>query len=318
MDAFSLGGAWSKGFRFVADDLKGHAIILVVIGVLAPLALQLAVAGAGRPPDALGSPAGGARAAMDGAATAIGYWLYLGSYFASLRFGLGRGVGLKGALLYGLASGLAVMIGAIVLLALVAAPASQTVPAAVVPAVLLLLIAIAALLFPALAAMTAVALALAMGLAMLIGTITGDLGLAATLVGGSGAVAVLLIALSGLLLWLAARLSCTAALVAERRSLNVFAAMAESWRLTWEQEWAILRYLALAGLAMAVVAGAAAVAVGAAMAAAGQSGSIDETDWGGQLLALVLGTPFAFAAVIVPAGIYRELAGPPAPVEVFA
>ena len=120
------------------------------------------------------------------------------------------------------------------------------------------------------------------------------------------------------MLWVAGRLSCTTALLAERRSFNLFSAMAESWRLTLEDEWRIMRYLALVGLVLSflmILIGGAAIAV--LTLALGES--LNGNGLARQALATLFGLPLAYFMVLIPAGIYRELAGSPmADAEVFA
>ncbi len=92
--------------------------------------------------------------------------------------------------------------------------------------------------FTLVVAVVAVGLALMLALTMVMGAATGQVGMAATMVGGSGVVAVVILVLCGVTLWLAARLCCTTALLAERRSFNLIAALKTSWDLTWKSNGA--------------------------------------------------------------------------------
>jgi hypothetical protein len=151
------------------------------------------------------------------------------------------------------------------------------------------------------------------------GTVTGNVGLAATLIGGgSGAIVVLFLVLSAVLMWLATRLSCTTSLMADWKSYNLVAAIRESWRLTLEDQWVILRYLALVAFGLAVLFIGVSLVAGIGAAAYFQGEPVP----GGQLtliaLGLVAGTPLAFLIVLLPAGIYRELTRSSLAAEVFA
>lgn len=325
MNPFSMRNAWSLGFGFVARPAAGHAALLIGIGILAPFVLQYAMAGdegamisAAVPigPDALAS----SRPLM--AALALGYVLQIGSYFASWRLGFGAGRPRAGAILYGLAAGLlAVAVVAVVAIPAVAVAVRLWTPENVLLGALIALIplsAVAALFYTTMAALAAALVALLLLAAMAFGTATGQVGIAATMVGGRGDLVVVLVVMCGVLLWLAARLSCTAALMADRGSLNLIAAARDSWRLTWEEQWAILRYLALVGFALALLVLGAAVAVGAGATALIEETGAPTLEAGALVVRLALAVPLAFLSVMVPAGIYRELIGPEIPAEVFA
>jgi hypothetical protein len=45
LDNFTWGGAWSAGYRAVAGRALQQAIILAGLGIIAPLAIQMTVAG---------------------------------------------------------------------------------------------------------------------------------------------------------------------------------------------------------------------------------------------------------------------------------
>ena len=168
------------------------------------------------------------------------------------------------------------------------------------------------------AAMFGVGIVLLLVVSMIVGMASGYPGLAATLVGGSGLVVVLLIVLAGAMLWLAARFSCMTCIMADRRSVNVFGAVAESWRLTWEDQWLILRYLALIGFGLAAIIFIGLLAAGYGLASIFGDSETPELGIGVIIIGVALGIPFAFLTVMIPAGIYRERVGPAAPVDVFA
>ena len=147
----------------------------------------------------------------------------------------------------------------------------------------------------------------------------GNIGFAATLVGGSGLIAVVLLVMSAILLWLAARFSCTTSLMAERRSFNMIAAMRESWRLTLDEQWVIVRYLALIAFALALLLVGGAALAGVGVSAFVEGGALPEGESvAGALIGMAVGLPLAFLSVMVPAGIYRELDQGAMTAEVFA
>jgi hypothetical protein len=316
--------AWSLGFALIARRPAGHLVILVGLGIVVPFALQYAIAGEAA--GMMGAAALGRSGLGTGApallAMALGLALQTGSYFASWRLGLDAGASLGGAVLYGLLAGLiAMVVIAVVATAAIMAAAQLWTPGAVLLGALIGLIplsAVAALFYTALAALAAALVALLLIAAMAFGTATGQVGLAATLVGGRGDLVVVLLVICGVLLWLAARLSCTAALMADRKSVNLIAAARESWRLTWDEQWAILRYLALIGFALALLILGVALAAGlGASALAGEDGG-PALQLGAVVLRLAVAVPLAFLSVMVPAGIYRELTRADISADIFA
>ena len=230
---------------------------------------------------------------------------------------------LSGAIGFGLLAGLAIAIVYAALMAAAFLASSQIGEAgAWLLGILIFLIPLAtgfAIIYTLFAAVVAILLATLLILAMIFGTLMGDIGFAATLTGGSGLVTVILLVMSAIMLWLAARFSCAAPLMAERRSFNLVAAMRESWRLTLDEQWAIVRYLALVAFALALI-----VAGGATLAGLGVRGFIEggvlpEGDSiAGALIGMAVSLPLAFLSVLVPAGIYRELEQGAATAEVFA
>ena len=309
MSEFGIARAWSAGLRILAARPLGHALLLIGLGIGVPLALQLLIGGR-----AVGFTGGAnlTSAALSGGAAVVavllvGYLLQGAAYFASLRLGLDPEAGLGGAALYGLAAALVAAIGSGVLIVVLVAGAAQF-SDVLAPLVTLILLALLAAAFaPLLAGLMGVGAAVALILMMIYGAATGNVGLAATMVGGSGFVVVLLILFCAALLWLAARLSCTTAVMASRRSFNPFAALAESWRLTWESQFQIMAYLALVGLASLVLLFAVSAGVGMAMVAGGGPATGMDAALGGIFVA-ILSIPFAYLAVLVPGGIHRTLA----------
>jgi len=258
-----------------------------------------------------------------GLVTALGLVLQTASYFASWRRGLCPNRSLGGAIGFGLLAGLMVALVFVALIAAATLAAGQIGAAgAWLLGILVFLIPLAtafAIFYTLFAAFVAIFLATALVLAMIFGTLMGDIGFAATLVGGSGLITVILLVMSAIMLWLAARFSCATSLMAERRSFNMIAAMRESWRLTLDEQWVIVRYLALIAFALALL-----LIGGAALAGLGVQGFVEggvlpEGDSiAGTLIGIAVGLPLAFLSVLVPAGIYRELDQGAMTAEVFA
>ena len=259
MEFFSIRNAWRYGVDFLSGRMLHHFVILLGLGIVPAYCLPLALGTpAGEQPapvlaaqNVLGMlPPGGAAAAL---VLAFGYVLQTASYFASWRRGLSRNGSLGGAIGFGLLAGL---LAAMIYVALIVA---ATVAADQIGAFGAWLLGILVLLFPLaaafavfytlFAALVAVGLATALILAMIFGALMGDIGFAATLVGGSGMITVVLLVMSAILLWLAARFSCTTSVMADRRSFNLIGAMRESWRLTLDEQWVIARYLGLIAFA---------------------------------------------------------------------
>jgi hypothetical protein len=319
MNGFSFVRAWTKGLGFFSGAAVKHAILLLGVGVVAPVAIYLLLLGQ---PTALMNPDADPAAAPAPSAvlvaSAAGWLLQAASFFAAWRVGLQRGATLGGALGFGLLAGLIVVLGFFAMLFVIGLASTLAVPLLTLMSGLIL-IAFLTIFWTAFAAMFAVGVCLMFVIVLGIGAAGGDLTFAATVVGGGGWVWTVLVGASILILWLSARLSCTSILMAERRSFNLFAAMRDSWRLTWDDEWRIVRYLGLLGLAIALAAAAVIAAAGAGVAATLANGGQLAGGTLGAILLQVLAIPFAYLSVLVPAGIYRELAPADlAAVEVFA
>ncbi|HYD14392.1 MAG TPA: hypothetical protein VEC11_16220 [Allosphingosinicella sp.] len=326
MDKFSIIGAWSLGFRFIARHWLLHLLILLGLGIALPLGLQFALVGGPMETVNLGrigpDPFGGGWLVENPLLLAIlfaGWILQVGSYFASWRLGFGARLG--NALLYGL-------LAALVAIALVAVArtlgeyGSRLVvsPDAFFVAVLIFLaplLFVMALLFVTQAVMVAGVVLLLLAFAMGYGAISGTIGFAATLVGGDGSIAVLLLVLSGILFWLAARLCCTTSIMADRGSLNIFAAIRDSWRMTLEDQAAITRYLFLVGAVLGLVVIGLAVLLGEGMRAIPRGGVGYTFDIATLIPRLGLAVPLALLTVMIPAGIYRLLTDDQISAEVF-
>jgi hypothetical protein len=316
VDAFTIGGAWRAGYRFVSHGFVIQFLILVVIGIAAPLGLQYALIGV--PLDAASSPLTGGQAMMQSAevpavllAVALSHMLQAGSFVAALRFGFSRERSPVGAILFGLAAGFValVVVAAGYAIAIFGARAIAS-PATVELAVIMLilpLVVVYSLFFISQAIMAAATIVSTLLFLLIYGLSMGYPGLAAMAFGGSGLLTVMMIVMSILLFWLAARFSCVTALMAQRPTLNVFAAIRDSWQLTADEQGAIFRYLALVGFSIALLVLGATLAVGTGMGGLMQGGSLGADSTSGIVLRVLFGIPLAFLSVMLPAGIWRQL-----------
>jgi len=87
--------------------------------------------------------------------------------------------------------------------------------------------------------------------------------------------------------------------------------------MTATNQWRIMAYLAPIGIVLCVVLVVFAMVVGAGMMAGARAGNMPAMGAGTMIVSIVVAIPFAYLTVLIPAGIYRELRGPPA-AEVFA
>lgn len=329
MNQFTIGGAWAKGFGFFSEAAGKHALLLIVMGVVAPLALQILVTGG---PMGTASPAMLGGAIFSGRMLMMGlvlillgigtYLLQLGSYFASWRLGFDRGESVGGAIGFGLLAGLLLLLVAVALIAVIAvsfASAGSTAGVVVAFLVAIPLMLLFAALYTAM--MSAVAIGMIVGLLLTaaIGASLSSLGPAMGGRGPAGAALLVMLVLVLLLFWVAARLSCTTAVMASRRTFNLLTGMAESWRITAPAQWRIMGFLALAGLLLCfgfiILGGVAGVSMAATLQQGGQPQGFGIAQ---AIAGLVVGIPFAYLTVLVPAGIYRELTPFVPEQEIFA
>ncbi|MGB3803147.1 MAG: hypothetical protein WA935_03875 [Sphingopyxis granuli] len=277
MNRISISEAWSYATGFFSGQAVQHAIVLIGVGIAAPLILQLLLGGGATmfDPAAMVENSAGLVAAMGATGVLLGivnYVLQTGSYFASWRIGLTNGGEPVGAALgYGMIASLPVLLLAVVVV---------------------LLLGIIGFLFFGSALTT-----LASG---------GEPSSSALM--GIG-VAFFLIAPLFLLflVWLAARLCCTGPYMADQRSYNVLAALGASWRMTAASQWKIFAYFILLGVALIVIFMILGMIVGVSLLAGGAPGT-------GSMLGLIIGAillsvPMAYLQVGVPAGLYRALGG---------
>lgn len=277
MNRISISEAWSYATGFFSGQAVQHAIVLIGVGIAAPLILQLLLGGGATmfDPAAMAENSAGLIAAMGATGVLLGivnYVLQTGSYFASWRIGLTNGGEPVGAALgYGMIASLPVL-----LLAVVA----------------VLLLGIIGFLFFG-SALTTLASGGEPSSSALMG-----IGLAFFLI----APLFLLF-----LVWLAARLCCTGPYMADQRSYNVLAALGASWRMTAVSQWKIFAYFILLGVALIVIFMILGMIVGVSLLAGGAPGT-------GSMLGLIIGAillsvPMAYLQVGVPAGLYRALGG---------
>ena len=327
MNAFSIRSAWALGFGLFTRHWLTMVLILAGLGIAVPLALQYALVGGPIETVNLGrvgpDPYGNGWLVDRPVVIAVllaGYVLQAASFFASWRLGFGASPGR--ALLYGLLAGL-LAIGVAGVARTIGQYASELLATpdtwllAVLAFLLPLMIPFALLFVTQTVIVAAVALLL-LSFLMSVGAATGSIGAAATLVGGDGAIAVLLLVLSGILFWLAGRLSCATPLMAARGSFNIWAAARESWRMTLDDQAGIARYLLMVGAVMALVVIGLAMALGEGMRALPRGGVGYTFDIATMIPRTALAFPFAILTVIVPAGIYRQLKGEDTPAEIFA
>jgi hypothetical protein len=239
------------------------------------------------------------------------YVLQLGSFFASWSLGFHRRESAGGAIGYGIFTALII---ALICAAPAAAVAMGRLAGTNGGALIAFLVGMPLLaLFAALYTTTAsailigfIGLVLAAGVAPdFVSRFNQELAVS----GQTARLACLFVA--GLLLWLTARLSCTAAIMADRARFGPLSSIAESWRLTAPAQWRIMALLALAGLFWCLVSAAVIAVYGSGMI----SGLFSGAWWIGRA---VVGVPFAILAVLVPAGIYRELRPFTPEEEIFA
>lgn len=308
MNRFSIGQAWSHATGFFSGHAANHAIALIGVGIVIPLALQWIIVG--NPMANALNPAMMADPSMMAGMgmgilfmSLLSYVLQFGSYFTSWRLGLGSSAGdLTGGLRFGMIAALVlvgILLGTLIVAGLLAYAIS---PWVAFPFILLLLLCFV-IMYPALFGFLAI-------LFLLIG-VFGSYALSsmAPMMGGGagGGIGILMMVLVGLLmLWLAARLCCTAPSMADRDEYLPFEAMKRSWAMTSEGQWRIAGYFLLIGAVILVVAVILALIVGSAFQSMVMGGGIP--GFGTVILMTVLiSIPMAYFTVAIPAGIYRSL-----------
>ncbi|HYI39910.1 MAG TPA: hypothetical protein VE053_06285 [Allosphingosinicella sp.] len=331
MRQFNLGGAWSKGTAFISQQAANHAIILIVMGIVVPAILQFAIIGAatGINPMAMGpngfDPSSTMQALAGTAALVmiVSWVLQTGSYFGSWRIGLGRDETLGGAIVYGIICAVLALVAFLLLVLAMVFIVGAAMQGGGAMMILLLVVAIpmlilVAALYSVIMAAMAVGMFLMFLIVMAFGASMGGANPALAMA-GQGVVGILIaLVIVALLFWLTARLSCTTSVMADRKSFNLFAGIAESWRLTGPNQLRIMAYLGLLGIIFCVVLLVLVMILGASMMGSMSGGQVPAVGIGTQIMVLIVGIPFAYLTVLVPAGIYRELFEDTAVAEVFA
>lgn len=331
MGQFNFGSAWSKGTEFISRHAANQAIILIGMGILVPGILQFAIGGAvtGMNPMMMGQNplgAGGSVAALAGTMIAVmmvSYVLQMGSYFSSWRIGLGNGESLGGAILYGIICAVLFLIATVLIIVVMAFVIGAAMQGGGAMLFLLLLVAIPVMIvMAALYSVIMAAFAVGMFLMLLIllafGASMGAANPALAMAGQGGVGLLIALVIVALLFWMAVRFSCTTSVMADRKSFNLFAGLAESWRLTGPNQLRIMAYLGLLGIILCVILFVLAMVAGASMMGGMSSGQVPALGIGTQIMLLIVGIPFAYLTTLVPAGIYRELFEEASVAEVFA
>lgn len=321
LNDFSMLRAWGLGYRFVVARPLPYIALLIGLGLLVPGVLQYA-AGVMTAPTPDGGDMSAIHTVIAVIVVVVASLMQTCAMFGVLRLGLGERERVGPALLFALLASLVVLGTAAVLVAFIAAAAAQGDSPALMPFVIL---AVVVPLFVGLAtwatvlsALVGIAVVLSLALMMAVGAATGNVEMAATALGGSGLLVVMLLILGAVLVWLAARLSCTAAFMADHKRLNPIAAVRASWELTRDDQGRITLYIALLGLALTILLVAVLMVIGGGAAMMEGVTEPGTAEIGALVLMAILAAPFAFLAVLVPAGIYLHLAGERAPVDVFA
>lgn len=308
MNRFSIGQAWSHATGFFSGHAANHAIALIGIGIVIPLALQWIIVG--NPMANALNPAMMADPSMMAGmgigilvVSLLSYVLQFGSYFASWRLGLGSNASdLAGGLRFGGIAALVLvglLLGTLIVAGLLAYAVS---PWVAVPFILLLLLCFV-IMYPALFGFLAlIFVLLAVFGSFALSSMAPMMGSGAG--GGLGILIMVLVAL--LLLWLAARLCCTAPSMADREEYLPFEAMKRSWAMTSEGQWRIAGYFLLIGAVILVLAIILGLIVGSAFQSMVMGGGVP--GFGTVILMTVLiSIPMAYFTVAIPGGIYRAL-----------
>src|SRR5688572_24277217 len=198
MKEFSFVSAWTFGVRFFSGRPLAHLAVLAGMGLVLPIAIQFLLADAGL---YLSNPvetdveftASAPPSAIVLVPLAVGYVLQVGSYFASWRLGFDSRTNLAGSLLFGLLAGLAAVAALGFVVGVLGVGLGQLSPVVGIIVGFIATFLLMCLLFTVPAVVLATGISLYLGLAMVFGTAVGNVGLAATLVGGSGFVVVVLL-----------------------------------------------------------------------------------------------------------------------------
>ncbi|HEY0594882.1 glycerophosphoryl diester phosphodiesterase membrane domain-containing protein [Sphingopyxis sp.] len=309
MNRFNIGQAWSNATGFFSGNAANHAIALIGIGILIPLALQWIIVG--NPMSNALNPAMMRDPSMMAgmglgllAVSLLSYVLQFGSYFTSWRLGLGTGGDdLAGGLRFGVLAALA-LVGMLIVTLIVAGVLGYAIsPWLAFPFVLIVLLYFVVM-YPALFGFLMIV--------FLLMAVFGSYALSgmAPMMGGGaagGGIGLMIVVLIGfLMLWLAARLCCTAPSMADRQEILPFEAMKRSWAMTSEGQWRIVGYFLLIGAVLLVLAIILGLIVGSSMQSLVMGGGVP--GFGTVILMTILiSIPMAYFTVAIPGGIYRSL-----------
>jgi hypothetical protein len=311
MNRFSIGQAWSYATGFFNGQAANHAIALIGIGIVVPLALQWIIVG--NPMTNALNPAMMADPSMMAGmgvgllvVSLLAYVLQFGSYFTSWRLGLdSNAADLGSGLRFGMIASL-VLVGMLIATLIVAGLLAYFVtPWLAFPFVLVVLLYFI-IMYPALFGFMAI-------LFLLLG-VFGSFAMSsmAPMMGGGasaagGGVGILFMVVIGLfMLWIAARLCCTAPSMADREEYLPFDAMKRSWAMTSEGQWRIAGYFLLIGAVILVIGFILALVIGSAFSSMVMGGGVPGI--GTVILVTVLvSIPMAYFTVAVPGGVYRAI-----------
>jgi hypothetical protein len=330
MRQFNLGTAWSEGIAFISREAVNHAIILIGMGIVAPAILQFALGGAilGMNPMMMGQTLG-AGASMAGLAgtmilvMTVSYVLQMGSYFSSWRIGLGRDESLGGAIVYGIICAVLAIVAFLLIVLVVGVIVGQAMQGGGAMAFLMLLVVVpmlilVAAIYSVMMAVFTVAMFLMLLIVLAFGFSVGAANPALAMAGQGGVGLLIALVIVALLFWMTARFSCTTSVMADRKTLNLLAGLAESWRLTGPNQLRIMAYLGLLAIILCVVMFVLLMVVGASMMGGASSGQVPALGTGSVIVMLIASIPFAYLTVLVPAGIYGALVDETEVAEVFA
>jgi hypothetical protein len=320
MKGFSLRRTWSLGYEALAPRRSIHLLILALLGILAPLLMQIMLREASvvEASQFVGSrvPETASARVLTLFGLAFGDVLRSGSYFAAWRIALRGDQPTVAAIAYGIMIGLvaaglgllANFIGNGATGGLLDSPGAAYLGLIAFFLPLALLFALFYLVTAVMMAGVVVAIVVLLVVGYGAGGSSGD-SPASLFAGASGFLTFLALLLSALTIWLSARLSCVTVLLAEQGGFSVPAAIGESWRRTAASQWEIARLLALLGGGLGILfVGASYLVGGGATFVFMQPGGVLAHSQGLTILIhLAVGLPIAVLTVLVPLGIYRQI-----------
>jgi hypothetical protein len=328
MKAFSIRGAWSLGYEALAPRLSVHLLILAILGIAAPLLMDIML----REASVANASLIGSRAVETASerllalfGLAFGYALQSGSYFASWRISFGGGQPTVAAIAYGIMMGLLVaglglvanFIGNGAMGRLLDSPQMAYLGLIAFSLPLALLFALFYTVTAVMMAGVVVVLFVLLVVSYGAGGGSGGGSPASLFAGAPGGLLFLALLLSALTIWLSARLSCVTVLLAEQGGFNLPAAIGESWRRTAAQQWAIARHLALIGGGLAILFVGASYLLGGVATFVRPGGIVAHSRGLTILIHLAVGLPLALLTVLVPLGIYHQVEGRNPTADVF-